>query len=284
MNNANDWESTLVKVKTATLSGGSSFSGNTFVTDATGTINMFTQSFATFAATFLPLGEVDITAMIGDFNGVQLNMRNIDDVEGGDFGGDPTDATLAEIRALYAGTILNVPNNFQVTGVVISDSESGNIHSQNIFLQDGTAGIVVRFSEDHPYVLGQELTITVRGVELSEFRTLMQLNGVPLTNVTSETIGVLPTPRVATVAEVKTNGEAWESTLVQINNATITGSTTFNGVTKVTDGTDNIDMFTGSGAAFSGDALPSGAVSVTGIVTDFDGTRQISMRNADDVQ
>lgn len=284
MNNADAWESTLVKVKAATLSGGSTFAGNTFVTDATGTINMFTQSFASFSSTFLPLGEVDITAMIGDFNGVQLNMRNIDDVEGGDFGGDPTDAPLSDIRALYTGTTTNVPNNFQVTGVVISDAESGNIHSQNIFLQDGTAGIVVRFTEPHPFAMGQELTITVRGAELSEFRTLLQLNAIPLSSVTSERAGVLPTPRVATVEDIKTNGEAWESTLVTIQNATITGSTTFNGATKINDSTGSLDMYTGGGAAFSGDALPANAVNITGVVTEFDGTRQLSMRNAADVQ
>jgi DNA/RNA endonuclease YhcR with UshA esterase domain len=284
INNADLWESTLIKVKAVTLSGGSTFSGGTFVTDATGTINMFTQSFATFAGTFLPIGEVDLTAMVGDFNGVQLNMRNIDDVEGGQDVGDPDDVTLAEIRALYTGATINIPNNFQVKGVVISDGEAGNIHAQNIFLQDGTAGIVVRFSEAHPFVLGQELTITVRGVELSEFRTLLQLNGVALSNVTDEKAGVLPSPRIATVADIKTNGEAWESTLVTVQNATISGSTTFNGVTKIGDASGEIDMFTSSAAVFSGNSLPSGAVSVTGVITEFDGTRQISMRNASDVQ
>ncbi len=283
LNNTWDWESTLVKVKMATIGGGSTFSGNTLVTDATGTLPMYTQSFASFAGTFLPIGEVDLTAMIGNFNGAQLNMRNIDDVEGGDFGGDPTDADLSEIRALYSGATINIPNNFQVTGTVISDAPSGNMHSQNLALQDGTAGIIVRFTEDHPFLLGDEITITVRGVELSEFRSLLQLNNVSLNSVTNQTTGVVPTPRTATVAEINSNVEAWESTLVTINGATISGSTTFNGNTTVSDGTGMIGMYTRSAATFEGEDLPPAAVNLTAIISEFDGTQQLNMRNISDV-
>ncbi len=284
MNNSWEWESTLVKVEKATLGGGATFGGSTTVTDATNTIPMFTQSFASFAGTFLPTGEVDLTAMVGNFNGVQLNMRSIDDVEGGDFGGDPTDADLSEVRALFTGSALNIPNNFQVTGVVVSDAAAGNIHSQNLVLQDGTAGIIVRFSEDHPYVLGDELTITIRGVELSEFRTLLQLNNVSLNAVTNVTAGTVPTPRIATVAEINANGEAWESTLVRINNASISGNTTFDGNTTVSDGTGNIIMYTRGAASFSGTSVPGMAVELTAVVSEFDGTRQLNMRNAGDVK
>ena len=284
INNEWEWQSTLVKVNMATMSGGAIFSGGTFVTDSTGTIDMFTQSFASFSGAFLPIGEVDITAIIGDFNGVQLTLRNLDDIKGGDIGGDPTDATLAEIRALYTGSTINIPNNFQVTGVVVSDAPSGNMHSQNLALQDETGGIIVRFTEDHPFLLGDELTITVRGVELSEFRTLLQLNSVSLNSVTNQTVGTVPNPRVATVAEIITNGEAWESTLVKINDATITGSTTFNGNTMVMDNSGSIAMFTRSAAVFQSEAVPTMPINLTAIVSEFDGDRQLNMRNINDVE
>ena len=284
LNNEWDWQSTLVKVNMAVLSGGATLSGGTFVTDATGTIDMFTQSFASFAGAFLPIGEVDITAIIGDFNGVQLTIRNLDDIEGGDIGGDPTDASLADIRALYTGSTINVPNNFQVTGVVVSDAPSGNMHSQNLALQDATGGIIVRFTEDHPFLLGDELTITVRGVELSEFRTLLQLNNVSINSVTNQTTGTLPTPRAATVSEIIANGEAWESTLVKISDATISGSTTFNGNTMVTDATGSIPMFTRSAAVFQSESVPATPINLTALVTEFDGERQVNMRNIGDVE
>ena len=282
--NASAWESTLVKVKAATLSGGATFSGSITVTDASGSINMFTQSFANFASTFLPTGEVGVTAMIGDFNGTQLNIRNLSDIEGGDFGGDPTDETIDNIRALFTGTQTNVNNNVQITGVVISDINTGHYNGQNLVLQDGTGGIVIRFAEEHPYTLGTQLTISARGVELSEFNGLLQLNFVPLAAVLDETTGTLPSPRAATVAEIKANGEAWESTLVKINEVTITGASTFEGVTKVTDSTGSLDMFTTGAATFSGEALPSAAVNLTGIVSEYQGTRQVGIRSLADIE
>lgn len=283
LDNANTWESTLVKIDNATISGGSTYGGSTTVSDGTNAIPMFTQSFATFANQFLPTGEVTLTAIIGDFNGVQLNMRNLDDVEGG-IVEEPTITSLQDIKGLFNGSAVNIPNNFAVKGVVISDGGSGNITSRNLVLQDGEAGIVVRFAEDHNFALGTELTITVRGVELSEYRTLLQLNNVPLANVTAQSAGTLPTPRVATVNEILSNGEAWESTLVQVNGATISGSATFNGNTMVSDGTGSIAMYTRGDAAFSGTSVPSNPVKLTAIVSEFDGTRQLSMRRGSDVE
>ena len=284
MNNAWDYQSTLVKINDAEISGNATFSGNTFVTDATGTVNMFTQSFAVFKDVFVPTGEVSITGIIGSFDGVQLAIRSLDDIEGGDFGGDATDEDISTIRALHVGTDINIPNNYQITGVVTSDITTGHFHEQNLVIQDGSAGIVVRFSEAHPFTIGTQLTIVVRGLELSEFNDLLQVNFVPLAAVIDEKPGTLPTPRTATVAEIKANGEAWESTLVKINAVTITGSSTFNGVTKVTDSTGELDMFTSAGASFSGDAVPSGMVNLTGFVSEYQGTRQIGIRDKSDLE
>jgi len=284
LNNADAWESTLIKIEDAVISGGATFGGGTTVTDATNSISMFTQSFASFASAPLPIGEVDITAMVGDFDGVQLNIRNLQDVEGGDVIGDPDDADIATIRSMFSGATTNIGQNIQITGVVVSDLNAGNMQEQNLAIQDGTAGIIVRFSESHPYQLGEQLTITVRGLELSEFRTLLQINNVPLTAVTSSSAGTLPAPRVTTVAEILANGEAWESTVVQINNATISGSNTFEGTTMVADGTGTISMFTRGAADFSGNAVPANPVTLTGLVSEFDGSYQVGLRNAGDIQ
>ncbi|HRF42487.1 MAG TPA: DUF5689 domain-containing protein, partial [Saprospiraceae bacterium] len=90
-------------------------------------------------------------------------------------------------------------------GVVISDRVNNNWTTRNIALQDGASGIIVRFSADHTFNVGDSLVINIGGVELSEFSGLLQLNNVPIANATRPGAGTLPTPRVATIAQVLAN-------------------------------------------------------------------------------
>jgi hypothetical protein len=52
-------EFTLIKITNATASGGSNYLGNRMLTDASGSIALFTSSSATFANNNLPLEESD---------------------------------------------------------------------------------------------------------------------------------------------------------------------------------------------------------------------------------
>jgi hypothetical protein len=172
-----------------------------------------------------------------------------------------------------------------IGGIVISDKDAENINNQNIVLQQSNgAGIVVRFDDPNTsFSLGDSLMIDLSAGTLSEFNGLLQVANIDNANATVVNSGNSITPRVVTVSAILANGNAWESTLVQIAGATISGAGTYSGVTDVTDATGTIDMFTRSGATFSGNALPAGSVDVTAIVSDFNGI-QINLRNASDVQ
>jgi hypothetical protein len=79
-----DLESRLVKINAANLSGGTAgnYSGSVNVSDATGTVIMFTRSSATFASTPYPIGAVSVTGYISNFNGIpELIIRNTSDVQ-----------------------------------------------------------------------------------------------------------------------------------------------------------------------------------------------------------
>ncbi|MEM8583079.1 MAG: DUF5689 domain-containing protein [Bacteroidota bacterium] len=284
----NDYESTLIRVEGATLSGGATLGGNLDVSDGTATIPMFTFNSASFANNSTPSGEIDLVAIVSDFDGVQLTIRDATDLEGGSTGGDPEQISLTDVRALFSGSTTSVTSNRFIRGTVISDKDANNINFQNIVVQDDSgSGIVVRFTEGHNFALGEDVRIDVGGQELSEFRTVLQINNVPLSNAASFGPVTPPTPRVATVQEILNNGEAWESTLVQINMANIAGGSTFpeGGTLTVTDsGSGSLDMFTSSGATFTGAAVPSEAITLTGYINEFEGTRQVAMRNLDDLQ
>lgn len=285
--NVEAWESTLVKISNATLSGGTggAYSGNVTVNDGSGTVVLFTRAAATFSGQSYPTGTVSVTAIVSRFTNPQIIVRAPSDVVGGG-GGGTTPITLAEVRALYSGATTSVPANRQVRGVVISDRVNNNWTTRNIVLQDGTGGIVVRFSADHTFNLGDSLVINAGGMELSVFNGLLQLNNVPNANATRPGAGVLPAPRTATIAEVIANYNAWESTLVRISNATFTQGGTYNGSKTITDGTGSIEMFTRSQAPFSGANVPTTAVSITGVVSQFSNptfTPQLIIRNLTDV-
>ena len=286
IDNLEDWESTLVIVKSATISGDNgTFGGSTTVSDASGNIAMFTSSGASFAADALPTEPVDLVGIVSQFNDAQLNMRNLTDLEGNtNTGGDEDQLmTIKEVRDLFAGGTTAAPDQRKIKGVVISDFANVNTTGRNVVIQDESAGIVVRFTSDHSFALGKEIEVVISNQELSEFNGLLQVNNVPNESAMDLGDGVLPDPRVATVQEVLDNQDAWESTLVLINNATITGSTTYSGGTTVTDASGSIAMFTRSQATFSGESLPSGSINITAIVSEFN-EAQIAIRNLDDVK
>ncbi len=280
--NLNAWESTLVKVNAATLSGGATYSGSRTLSDGTGTVILFTRSQATFSGAALPTGNVDIVAIVSQFNDAQLSIRSLSDVTGGGSGGDPVEITLGELRTLFAGGASSVPAAKKVKGVVISDASNFNWADRNMVIQDASGGIAVRFTAAHTIALGQEVEIIVSGAELSEFNGLLQINNVPNANATSFGPGTLPTPRQATIAEILANLEAWESTLVKIINVTITGGGTYSGAKSLNDGTGTLDMFTRTQATFSGTSVPTGPVSIVAVVSQFN-AGQVIIRNTSDV-
>ncbi|MBK9336392.1 MAG: hypothetical protein IPM98_07305 [Lewinellaceae bacterium] len=161
-----------------------------------------------------------------------------------------------------------------------------NLNGRNAYIQDidGSAGILVRFSANHSYNVGDEVEVEVSGQELSQFNGLLQVNNVQLDKSGALTSGNTPVVRTATVAEINANAEAWESTLVKISGATISGGgSPISGGKTVTDASGSIPMFTQSYATFASATTPSSAVNITAIVSDFNG-KQIILRNMGDIQ
>lgn len=282
--NAEAWESTLVEVKEATISGGSTYNGNLTVTDASGSISMFTRGAASFSGAPVPGGSTDIVAVVSEFNSPQIIIRNLDDVSAdgsGNTGGDNEPVSAGELREIFEDGGTAVPSNKILSGIVISDLSNGNITGRNLVLQDGEHGIVLRFDAEHAFALGEELEIVVSAQELSEYNGLLQVNDVPLENATSKGAGTLPTPREATIKQVIDNLEAWESTLVVIKDVSF-GSGTFAGSQTLTDPSGSIAMYTRNQASFSGNSLPNGEVTLTAIVSDFNAP-QLNIRNLTDI-
>lgn len=202
----------------------------------------------------------------------------------------PDPATLIntdELRSLFTGATTSAPSGRKITGIVISDRTTGNLNGQNIYLQQGNgkAGICVRFTAAHGFNLGDSIDVEVSGQEISEFRGLLQMNNVPLSYATLVAPGKSITPRAATIADINTNFETWESTLVQITGITsITGGTngTWSGSVTIGNTGGSLVIFTSSFAGFAGAFYPTNPQRITGILTPFNTTKQLALRSAAD--
>lgn len=291
--NAELWESTLVQLSNVEISGSNTLQFTTTVSDGTGSIDMFTSPGATFASQPVP-GEVieEMTAIVSQYSedgppnvGYQLKIRNLEDIGGepGGGGGDPELVDLATLRTLFEEGAAAVPADRFISAVVISDIDAGNTTGRNMVVQDESGGIVIRFDNVHSFALGEEVEIDVSGLELSEFNGLLQVNNVPNGQAMSLGNGTLPEPREATVAEILDNAEAWESTLVKVNDIAFTGGGTFSGPKTLDDGTGTIATFTRNDASFASSSVPTGTFTLTAMVSEFNDP-QLTIRNLNDIE
>ena len=281
----NTYESTRVLIKGATLSGGSTWAGNIDVNDGTGEISIFTFNSTSFANDPVPSGTVDVIGIVSQYQeDAQLVINGPSDVSGGtvDPGGNGDQIDVSSIQDRFYNQGIGTAENGYIKGIVTSDRTANQLNSQNIFFQDGDYGIVVRFTDDHSFNEGDELEITVSGQEVSEFRGLLQVNNVPLSNAERVGSGSV-TANEITIAEILADNNRHESTKVLITGATLSGGSTFAGNITVDDGTGQIPIFTFDDAEFANDAVPGGVVNVVAIVSQFDEDVQFVLNGSDDV-
>jgi len=256
-----------------------------------GEILLRTSGHADFNGELTPFGNGTIVCVATVYiTTKQLLIRDIDDVDMPNTpcnrsGTAASQITIKEVRDLFAGGTTLAPDAKFIQGVVISDQSTENVVSQNMFIQDATAGVAVRFNSDHTFPLGEELRIDISGAEFDEYQGLLQVSGIPTSRAMRLGATVQPTPKELTIAEIKADFENLEGSLIKIKGAEFAGSGTFSGGVDVMDASGMILMFTRFSASFAGDFLPTGSVDITAIVSQGgnDEDQQIILRDSDDV-
>lgn len=92
-------------------------------------------------------------------------------------------ATIAEVRAMYQGSTVNVADGIKVKGVVISNKNLNNLTSKkSLYVQDATAGINVYCTADHSFAFGDEVVFDLSGAELKDYNNtgLIEINNFDL--------------------------------------------------------------------------------------------------------
>lgn len=274
---------------------GISSSTNLILKDCTGAgISLRTSAYATFQSVTTPAGNGTITGIYTVNNGTpQLYIRDTTDVR---FNAARCDGTLpgptgcipiATIRNLcpaYTDSIHALPA-IRICGVVISDKEADNIAPTNIVLQDGDKGIVIRFPEAHSFLMGDSVIIDVKDATLSWSANLLHISNIALGKAIKVASGKTIIPRLATIAQIHEHYSDWESTLVKINNVTVTNGGTFSGSKMMNDGSNGtLTLYTRGAASFAGEWIAQTPRNYTGILSIFNNTRQLQMRNIADAE
>lgn len=97
-------------------------------------------------------------------------------------GSDPNievTATIAQVKAMYSGTAIQLSDTLVIVGLVVADDESGNFY-KSIVIQDSTAGILIRMDATGlfaNYPVGRRLFIKLGGLWIGEYNGLIQLGG-----------------------------------------------------------------------------------------------------------
>jgi hypothetical protein len=255
-----------------------------------------TSEFADFALTKTPTGNGSIIALYTVFNSTkQLVLRNTDDLDMTGVRCIPIvvyePKSIQYLRSKFSGTSVSTDESILITGVVISSIADSNNLAQNMTIQDGTAGIVVRLSSSSPnFNKGDKIQIKVRTTDiLQRFSNgSLQIGTIPNANCTkigTENI----VPQVITINELLTNFDNYESELVKVENVTISGGAgKYSGSITFTDASGSIASFVRPtsvtpSAEFVNQTYPTGNVNIVGYANLNSSTKQLILRNTNDV-
>jgi DNA/RNA endonuclease YhcR with UshA esterase domain len=273
-----------------------------------------TSSYANFKDVLLPTGKGMLTGVMSIYNGqYQLYVRDINDLQHFDTTTIivKPNATIAGLKSLFTGTLMQISADSVIEGVVSANDESGNIY-KTIYIQDNTGGIEVKLDkydlfQDYP--VGQKVAIKCKDLYLGEYGGVTQLgyiyNGsigrIPEDLVSEHlfrngTPGPAPVPDTLYLSAPATL-PAKIGTLVAVKDVrfpdqgqtyVIPGETNTNrdiadaqGTVIKIDGKTFI-LRTSSYATFASATLPAGKGTLVGILSAYNGQYQMYIRNTND--
>lgn len=193
-------------------------------------------------------------------------------------------STIATVRGLHSGSDVTLPVGTNIRGVVVSSNN--NLTSRNVYIQDATASMLVRFTTANTYAIGDDIKVNLSGAVLTSFNGNLQV-GVANANASKLGTATLPSYQEVTINELTSNLNNYEGELVQVigagfpdANATLTMS----GSKTASDGVNTVVVRSESYAPWSSTAMPYGLGTIRGIASEFNGAAQIlPMVYADDI-
>lgn len=178
---------------------------------------------------------------------------------------------ISDLREVYKSSSVvlgksNMKNAVSISGIVISDPENGNSPLNKIILQGSKAGEIRGITLDvgaeySNYKFGDSITVQVEGLALNQKDGILQIVNVPAASITKNSQGNSPKVNgvLNSIAELESNLEKYESTLVKIPNMRLVTSLrdlTFGQGFELSDSEDEIAVSINPNASFAEELVP----------------------------
>lgn len=210
--------------------------------------------------------------------------------------------TIAELKAMYSGGLDSIDTNIIITGIVVANDESGNFYKQ-LEIQDNTGGIEVRVDRYDLYTqykVGQRVYIKCQGLFLGNYGGLVQIgykyqgnigripDAIVDQHIFRDSLpGTPPPPINTTISGLNSN---YLSMLIQIDSVHFAEvGSKFAESDAITNRTildrqgHTLILRTSNYANFASELLPAGEGSVRGILSIYNGTYQLYIRDLNDL-
>lgn len=185
---------------------------------------------------------------------------------------------IEDIRSLYKGTDLIIDKESltgagSITGVVISNIDSGNVPQKTVVIQSTRKGrirgLVLNLENPSSYKPGDSLLIKVEGSSLKRVKGSLQISGLTDASIAKISSNNRINIQTASSYNIVLKPDEYESTLVQIKSGLVNPLPTFGdnfiGDKSIVNGADSIILHTEATANYANTELPAGAT-FTGIV------------------
>jgi hypothetical protein len=162
-----------------------------------------------------------------------------------------------------------------ISGVVTNGSELGPIR----YMQDGTAALPAYGNALNGVNRGDSITVSGPLIEFAGLLEISPAGGV----INHGQAVVQPSPLLISIPAA---GESIEGQLIQLDNVTFVQTGNFAGgssTVQVTDGTNTLDVRVNGGTNIAGTPIPTGAVSLVGLMGQFNANYQIVPRDLNDI-
>ncbi len=200
--------------------------------------------------------------------------------------------SISDLKSMYFSQgRVSFAEDFSTYGVVSADEASGNLY-RTLYIQDATDGITLRLQSSGSVYIGDSIRVYLKGLVLDDVNGVISLDSVDVDqNIIKQTVGISLDPLTLTLSSLS---DANESKLIKLENVQFTsewdGETYADGPNKVTVNTTiedcdgNTLIVRNSGYAnFADELLPTGNGSIVGVLSEFNGDRQLFIRDLNDV-
>ena len=232
---------------------------------------------------------------------------------------DPGIVANTSIKALKAmhtaGGFEAITTDLIISGVVVADDKSGNFYKE-LYIQDATGAVALELDATNLYTaypIGRKIYVKLKGLYLSDYGGMIQIGVIDHSVPGNSTLAGIPstlindyvfkgtadnfiTPRLVTLAQLTTNiQDTLLGTLIQLNdfqfsNGDVAGifadtsaaKNSVNLTIKNCSG-QSIIVRTSGYANFAGQHPPAGKGPITAVYTVFNSTKQLIIRDPNDV-